>query len=150
MGDTVDRIFDRTIACAAAQIPFHRPTEIAALRLIQARNRDAHPGRAEPALKALRLQQRVLNGMKGPILGEAFDGRNFATVNAKGWKETAVNRFTVEENRTGTAITSVTTFLHSEPTELAQQRSQALAGTRFLRLERAIDPKLHDASALNS
>jgi hypothetical protein len=150
MRNTVDCVFDHTIAGAAAQIPLHRPTEIATLRLIQTRNRDAHAGRAEPALKALRLQQRLLNGMKGSILGETFDGRNLATINAKGWKETAVNRFTIEENRTGTAITGVAALFHSEPTELAQQRSQALAGTWLLRLECAIDPKFHDANALNS
>ena len=45
-----------------------------------------------------------------------------------------MHRLPVQPNRTGAAITAIATFLDAEPTEFANEGSQALAWARF-RLE---------------
>jgi hypothetical protein len=49
----------------------------------------------------------------------------------KGRNQAAVHGFPVEPNRTGTAIATIATFLDAEPTEFANEGSQALAGSGF-------------------
>ena len=42
-----------------------------------------------------------------------------------------MHRLSVEPNRTGAAVTAIATFLDPEPTEFANEGSQALAWPRF-------------------
>ena len=42
-----------------------------------------------------------------------------------------MHRFPIEPNRTGAAVTAIATFLDPEPTEFANEGSQALAWPRF-------------------
>src|ERR1700732_3699604 len=50
---------------------------------------------------------------------------------AKGRNQAAMHRLPVQPNRTGAAITAIATFLDAEPTEFANEGSQALARSRF-------------------
>jgi hypothetical protein len=50
---------------------------------------------------------------------------------AKGRNQAAMHRLPVEPNCTSAAITAIATFLDAEPTEFANEGSQALAGPRL-------------------
>src|ERR1700759_838293 len=50
---------------------------------------------------------------------------------AKGRDQAAMHRLAVEPNSTGAAVTAIATFLDPEPTEFANEGSQALARARF-------------------
>ena len=50
---------------------------------------------------------------------------------AKGRNQATMHRLSVEPNRTGAAITTITAFLDAKPAEFANKGSQALAGSRY-------------------
>ena len=86
----VQRLIDRAVAGAAADVALQRPIEVATLRLVQARGSHDHAGRAEAALKPLRLQEGLLHRMQLAVLGQAFDRGDGATLGAIG-RETGTN-----------------------------------------------------------
>ena len=63
IGLAVERILDRTITGAAADVALQRRAEVLALRLVQRRTGQDHTGGAEPALKTLRVEKRLLHRM---------------------------------------------------------------------------------------
>ena len=128
----VERVFDRTIAGAAAQIAFQRRAEILALRLVQGCAGQDHARGAEPALKGLRVEKRLLHRVRAAIAGEAFDGGDGMAVGAEGGDQAAVHRLAVDQHGAGAAIAGVATLLDAEMPELAQESSQALPGARSL------------------
>ncbi len=81
-GDATNGVFDRAIAGAAADIALQRPGQILPLRLIETRGRHDHARRAEAALETLGVEKRLLHRVQFAVLGQAFDGRNFAVVGA--------------------------------------------------------------------
>ena len=124
-------ILDRAIAGATANIAFQSPGEILPLRLIQTRRRHDHARRTEAALIPLRLQEGLLHRMRLAIRGQAFDRRDRTVFGAIGGKNAAMHRLAIDQHRAGATIARVTSFLHAEPSELAQKRPQTLSGTRL-------------------
>ena len=127
----VDRIGDRAIAGAAAEIAFERARQIVALRLVERGGGHDHAGGAEAALKALRIEKGLLHRMQAVRrAGEPFDRRDAAPLGAERRHEAAMHGLAVEMDGAGAAIAGIAAFLDAEPAELAQEGSQALAGTR--------------------
>src|SRR5260370_35028474 len=62
----IERLIDGAIAGTAAQIAFQRRAEILPLRLVERCAGYDHARGAEPALKGLRIQIRLLPRMGGP------------------------------------------------------------------------------------
>jgi len=63
----VERVLDRAIAGAAAQIALQRGGKIGALRLVQRRAGQDHARGAEAALKRLRVEKGLLHRMRGRL-----------------------------------------------------------------------------------
>jgi hypothetical protein len=127
----VKSVRNTAIAGAPAQISFQGFGKIRQSLIIESRGGHNHPRRAKTALERLGLEERLLNGMQIAIAGETFDGGHLMIRRAKGWHQTAMHRFSIEPNRTGAAVTAIATFLDTEPTEFANEGSQALAWPRF-------------------
>src|SRR5581483_9417058 len=143
IGLAVERILDRAIAGAAADVALQRCAEILALRLVQRRAGQDHAGRAEAALEALRVEERLLHRMHFAIGAKALDGRHRMPFGAKRRNETAVHRLAIEQHGAGAAIAGVAALLHAEMAEFAQEGAQALARARCLRKRLAVDLKTH-------
>ena len=88
------------------------------------------PGGAEPALKRLRIEKRLLHRMRAAVGREAFDGGDGMAVGAEGRDQAAVHRLAVDQHGAGAAVAGVAAFLDAEMPELAQERAQALSGAR--------------------
>ncbi len=130
IGLAVERVLDRAIAGAAADIAFQRRAEILPLRLVQRRAGQDHAGGAEPALKCLRIEKRLLHRMRAAIGRKAFDGRDGMAVGAEGRDQAAMHRLAVDQHGAGAAVAGVAALLDAEMPELAQERAQALSGAR--------------------
>src|SRR6202789_3046896 len=128
VGLAVERILDRAIAGAAADIALQRRTKILPLRLVQRGTGQDHAGGAEAALKSLRVQKGLLHRMDGGFARKAFDGGDRVAFGAERRNEAAMYRLVVEQHGAGAAVASVATFLDAEMAELAQKRAQALPG----------------------
>src|SRR3984885_11577372 len=139
VGLAVQRVLDRAIPCAAADVALQRRAEVCTLRLIQRRAGQDHARGAEAALKSLRIQERLLHRMNGRLAGKAFDGGYRVTCGAERRNQAAMHRFVVEQHGAGAAIAGVAAFLDAEMAELAQERAQALPGARLLFEILAID-----------
>ncbi len=139
----VKRVLDRAIAGAAAYVSFQRRAEILPLCLVQRCAGQDHARGAEPALKGLRIEKRLLHRVRAAIGREAFDGGDGMAVGAKRWNETAMHRLAVEQHRTGAAVAGVATLLDAEMPEVAQESPQALSGAGIFRKFLAVDLKCH-------
>ena len=148
--DAVDRILDRVITGASAEIALEIARQVLDLFFVQSRCGHDHAGRAETALETRRLHERVLHRMQIAVLREAFDGRDLVTVSAKGGNETAMNRDSVEPHRACAAIAGVATFLDPEPSHVAQESSQALSWPRLFRERLAVDEVTHGCTLFES
>ena len=113
------RLIDRAVAGAAADVALERPTEIATLRLVHARGGHDHARRAEAALKALRVQKGLLHRMQFAVLGQAFDRGDGAALRAIGREQTGMDRIAVDHDGAGAAVAGVAAFLDAEAAELA-------------------------------
>ena len=139
----VQRVFDGTIAGAAAQIAFQRCAEILPLRLVERCTGHDHARGAEPALKRLRIEKCPLHRMGTAIAREAFDGGDGMALGAKGGDQAAVHRLAIDQHGTGAAVAGVAPFLDAEMPELAQKSSQALSGAGIFRKRLAVDLEAH-------
>ena len=146
----VQRVDDRAIAGAAADIALERMRQVGLVRLVERGRgrRHDHAGRAVAALEGLRIVERLLDGMHLAVLGEALDGRDLAALAAEGGHQAGVERLAVEPHRAGAAVAGVAALLDAEHLQVAQEGAQALAGLRFGRVPTAIDLVVaHDSSA---
>src|SRR3954454_7766346 len=144
------RILDRTIPGAAADIALQRDAEIGALRLVQRGAGQDHAGGAEAALKALRIEESLLHRVRAAVSAETFDRGDGAPLGTEGRDQAAMHRLAVQQHGAGAAIAGVAALLHAEMAELAQERAQALAGAWLLRKRRAVDLEAHDDGAPRS
>ena len=69
--------------------------------------------------------------MQLAVAGKPLDRGDLPALGPEGGNQAAVDRLAVEPDRAGAAIAGITALLDAEPAQLAQKRSQALAGTRF-------------------
>src|ERR1700682_118755 len=139
----VQRVFDRTIAGAAANVALQRGAEILPLRLVQRRAGQDHARSTEAALKALRIEKRLLHRVRAAVACEAFDGGDGMAIGAKRRDQAAMYRLAVEQHGTGAAVAGVAAFLDAEMPKVAQERPQALSGARTFRKRLTVDLKSH-------
>src|SRR5436305_9121589 len=147
VGLAVERIFDRTIAGAAAQVSLERSAEVLPLCLVERRAGHDHARGAESALKGLGVEECLLHRMYAAVATEAFDRCHRMTVGAKGRDQAAMHRLAIDQHRTSAAITGVAALLDAEMPELAQEGPQALPGPRSFRKCLAVDLEAHDRPA---
>ena len=148
--DAMDCVFDRVITGASAEITLEIARQVPDLFFAQTRCRHDHACRAETALEARSLHERVLHRMQVAVLREAFDGRDLVAVGAKGGNQAAVNGDVVEPYRACAAIARVASFLDPEPSHVAQESSQALSRPRLLRESFAVDEVTHCRTLLEN
>ena len=139
IGLAVERVLDRAIPGAAADVAFQRGAEIGALRLVQRGTGQDHAGGAEAALKSLRIQKRLLHRMDSGVARKAFDGGHRVAFGPERRNQAAVHRLVVEQHGAGAAVAGITALLDAEMAELAQERAQALPGARLLFETLAVD-----------
>ena len=125
------RILDGVIAGAAAEVALETEREIFLLFFRKACGCHDHARGAESALERLRIEERLLHRMEVPVGGEPFDGGDFAPFGTKSRHKAAVDGFAVEPDRACAAIAGIAAFFHAEPSEIASEGSQALAGPRL-------------------
>ena len=125
-----DRVRDRAIAGAAADIALQRAAEVRPLRLVERRRGHDHAGGAEAALEALRVEEGALHRVQFAGFAETFDGRDVAALGAERRNEATVHRLAVDEHGAGAAVAGIAALLDAEPAELAQEGAQTLAGRR--------------------
>src|SRR4029077_9853981 len=143
----MQRIVDRVIAGAAAEIAFKHTRQIVPVFLAERGRGHDHAGGAKPALKRLRVEKRLLHRVQFAVFGETFDGRHLAAFGAKRRHQTSVKRLAVYMARAGAAIALVAAFLYAEPTMLAQIGAQTLPGRGCRRELLAVNRKVHFAAS---
>ena len=148
IGLAVERVLDRAIAGAAADIALQRGAEVLPLRLVQRGAGQDHAGGAEAALKSLRIEEGLLHRMRAAVAAKTFDGGDRVPLGAKRRDQAAMHRLAVEQHGAGAAIAGVAALLDAEMAELAQERAQALPGARRLREWLAVDLESSCACAL--
>src|SRR4051812_14116575 len=85
----------------------------------------------------------MLDRMQLAVAGEPLGRGDLTPQGAERGHEATVDGLAVEPDRARAAIAGVTPFFHPEPSQVPQEGSQALAGTRFRREGLAIDPIGH-------
>ena len=148
IGLAVERVLDRAIAGAAADIALQRSAEILPLRLVQRGAGQDHAGGAEAALESLRIEKRLLHRMGAAVGRQTLDGGDGVAVGAEGRDQAAMHRLAVDQHGAGAAVAGVAAFLDAEMAELAQERAQALAGARGFRKCLAVDLEAHGRGPL--
>src|SRR5208282_3097241 len=148
--DAVDRVFDRVITGASTKIALERARQVLDVFFAQARGSHDHASRAETALEARGLHESLLHRMQFPVLREALDSGHLVAVGAKGRDQAAMNGDAVEPHRAGAAVAGVAAFFDSEPSHLAQESSQALAGPWLFGESFAVDEVTHACTLFES
>ena len=69
--NAADRVLDRVIAGAAAEVPLEMERQVLLLLLGEARRRHDHPRGAEAALERLGVEERLLHRMEFAVAGQA-------------------------------------------------------------------------------
>jgi len=141
--NAVQRILDRMVSGAPAEIALETEGEILLLLLAEAGGRHDHARRAEAALECLRVQKRLLHRMQFPVAGQSLDRGHLTPLGAVGRHETTVNRLAVEPDRTGAAIPAVAPLLYAKPSEITGEGAQTLAGPRLGRKGFSVDFVAH-------
>jgi hypothetical protein len=119
------------VAGAAAEIALQPEWEVFPFLLRKTRGRHDHARRAESTLESLRIEERLLHRVKRTIARESFDGFDLASFGTKRRHEAAVDWFAVEPDRACTAVACIASLFYSEPPEVTDECSQALAGARL-------------------
>lgn len=130
--DTVDRVFDGSVTGAAAQVSLERSRQVFFLRVGERRRGHDHPGGAEPTLKAGCIPELLLNRMEIFGRAESLDRGYRATVGAKGGRDAAVYRCSVEPHCARPAVPAVAPLLHPVVSEVPKKRPETLSRERLL------------------
>ena len=145
----VQRIDDRAVAGAAADVALEGMRQVLAMRLVERLRgrRHHHAGGAVAALEGLGVVERLLHRMHLAVLGQALDRGDLAALAAESGHQAGMERLAVEPHRAGAAVAGIAAFLDAEHLQVAQEGAQALAGLRFGRIEAAIDFVVAHASS---
>ena len=148
--DPVDRIGDRAIAGAAADVALQRAGRCGALRLVEAGRGHDHARRAIAALERAGLRERRLHRVQGAIRGgQPRDRGDRAPGRAERRHQAGMERLAVDQHRAGAAIARVAAAFDAERAELAQRCAQALAGVRRENAREAVEHD-HDRASTAS
>src|ERR1700733_9909715 len=135
LGARRDRQNDVLVAGAAAQIAFELFADgvvgqIVALAVDQIDRRHDHAGRAEAALQAVMLAERLLHRMqRRAVRRQALDGPDLVTIGHHRQRGAGFDRLAVQMHHTGAALRGIATDMGAgEPQILAQELHQKRAG----------------------
>ena len=142
-GDAANRVLDRVIAGATAEVSLEIEGQVLLRLLGEARRRHDHARGAKAALERLGIEKRLLHRMELAVGGQPLERGDLAVLGPERGNQATVDRLAVEPDRARAAIAGVTPFLHAKPAQAPQKGSQALAGTRFGRERFAVDPIVH-------
>src|SRR3954471_1365519 len=81
--------------------------------------------------------------MDAAVRRKAFDRRHGVTVGAEGRDQAAMHRLAVDQHGAGAAVAGIATLLDAEMPEFAQERAQALSGSRGFGKLLAVDLEHH-------
>ena len=137
--DAGKRIADGAIARTAAQVALESMGQVRLLLLVERGRGHDHAGRAEAALERLGVEEGLLHGMQHAVPREPFDRRDLAPGRPKCRHQAGMHGGAVEPDRAGAAIAGVAAFLDAEDAAIAQERAQALPGSRRGREQLAVD-----------
>ena len=118
-GDAGERVADRAVTGAPAQVAFEGMRQIRPLLLVECGGRHDHACGAIAALERLRIEESLLHRMQGAVLGKPFDGCDSASGGAEGRHQTRVNGCAVEPYGTGAAIARIAALLDAKGAEFA-------------------------------
>ena len=124
----IQRVFDRMVTRAAAEIALEAEGQILLLLIAQAGGGHDHSRRAKTALEGLRIEKRLLHGMQISIAGQALDGGDFAALGPIGGHKAAMDGFAIKPDGAGAAIAGVAAFLHAEPSQITGKGAETLTG----------------------
>ena len=79
-------------------------------------------GGAVAALKAVVVDERLLQRVQDFALGQALNGRDFFALGHHGQREAAVHAAAVDQHRAGAALAVVAAFLRARQVEVFAQR----------------------------
>lgn len=136
-GGAVDRILDRAVARAPAEVALQLLGEVVAR--LEGLGRDDHARRAEAALVAARGDEGLLDGVR--VLGgaQARDGRDLSALGAMRRGDAGMDGDVVEQHGARAAVSRVASLLHLEAAVLAQEGAQHLTRAR----DRVDRPAVH-------
>src|SRR5947207_6167253 len=110
-GRLLDRLDDVDVASAAAEVAADplANLHLAGLRVHaqQPGGLHDHPGRAEAALQAVLIPERLLEGMERGAIRHAFDRRDLRAVRLQGEHRARLGALPVDVNCAGTAVARV-------------------------------------------
>ena len=123
-----DRIVDRTVAGAPAQVSLQQAWQVVAICSSESGCCHDHPGRAEAALEAARIDECLLHRVRFLGRSQPRDRCDAHALKPVRRGNTGVDGDAIEEYRAGAAVPGVAPLLHFEVTEVVQHISQYLAG----------------------
>src|SRR5215212_3095272 len=116
---------DAFVPCAAAQISRHSLAHAAVVQFGLAPNevdrREHHARRAEPALKAMVLTERLLYWMHLATLSQTFDSRDLVVPGLDGKHQAGADRDAVEQDSAGAAYAMLAADVNAGHTEAVTQ-----------------------------
>src|ERR1700716_2229757 len=115
LGRRLDRLDDVVVTGAAAEVALEPQSDLVLRRvgvaLEQLLRRHDHAGRAEPALGAMLVPERLLEGMQRRTLGEALDGRDLRPVSLDSKDGAGLHAVAVELDGARPAVAGVATHV---------------------------------------
>ncbi len=147
--DAGQRVRDRPVPGAAAEISLQQARQIGGLGLGQSARSDHEAGRAVTALEGARIEEGLLHGVQALAVGQPRRGGHAAPFGTVGGGDARVHGLAVQQHAARTAVARVAALLDLEMAELAQQGAQHLTGLRLDRGRSAVDAQVH-GSVVNS
>ena len=146
LDDAVDRILDRAVSRAAAQVSLQRARQILLLLIGERRRSHDHARGAEAALETGGVSELSLQRVQVLRCAEPLDRGDLASLGAKRRRDAAVHRIAVEPHRAGAAIACVTTLFDAMPAERPHECAKALPRSRLVGEGLAVDGVGHASS----
>ena len=118
-----DRIADRAKARAPADVALEAAGQVGDLVLVERGDGHDHSRRAEAALKPLRVEEPLLDGVQLVAVGEPRNGRHPATGGAQCREDAAMHGRAVDVHGAGAAVAGIAALLDLEALQRAQVRA---------------------------
>src|SRR6266478_2583096 len=96
----MNRIVDRLVASASAEIALHHPWNVQSVFFAEACDGHDRSGGAKAALKTGRIHERLLDRMQIAVVRETFYRGYFVAFSSVGGNEAAVHRLAIEPDGT--------------------------------------------------
>src|SRR5262249_23854806 len=129
-GNAGERVTDRTIAGAAAQVAFEGMWQVRPLLLVEHCRRHDHAGGAIAALERLRIEEGALDRMQRAVSRQSFDRGHLSPGGAEGRHPAGMKWCAVYPYLAGAGSRRGASFNGAKGTEVGKKGPAALAGLR--------------------